>query len=127
MNKVKFPDVENKYNNNKEKGILYIVMFHPLLKSLGSTLNKNYLLRMNDEAKKVFSLRPMVLFHSARKLISYLVQAKLYHVERKFVHTNMIVIGVRCVKAFLKQIHLHVVIMLLLIKQIINLIVMKNA
>ena len=125
MNKVKFPDVENKYNNNKEKGILYVVTFHPLLKSLGSTLNKNYFLRMN-EVKKVFSLRPMVSFRSARKLSSYLVRVKLYPVERKLVHTNVIVIGVRCVKVFLKQIHLHVVIMVLLIKQI-NLIVMKNA
>ena len=62
MNKVKFPDVENKYNNNKEKGILYVVTFHPLLKSLGSTLNKNYLLRMNDEVKKVFKRDPW--FHS---------------------------------------------------------------
>ena len=68
----------------------------------------------------------MVSFRSARKLSSYLVRAKLYPVERKLVHTNVIVIGVRCVKAFLKQIHLHVVIMVLLIKQI-NLIVMKNA
>ena len=126
MNEVKFPDVENKFNNNKEKGTIYVVTFHPLLKSLGSTLNKNYLLWMNDEVKKVFSLRPMVSFRSARKLSSYLVQAKLYPVERKLVHTNVIVIGVRCVKAFLKQIHLHVVIMVLLIKQI-NLIVMKNA
>ena len=38
---------------------------------------------MNDEVKKVFSLRPMVSFRSARKLSSYLVWAKLYPVERK--------------------------------------------
>ena len=48
MNKVKFPYVENKYNN-KEKGIPFVVTFHPLLKSLGSILNKNYhLLQMNE-------------------------------------------------------------------------------
>ena len=83
MNKVKFPFVENK-NNKKKKGIPFVVMFHPLLKSLGSILNKNYyLLQMNDEVKKVFSLRPMVSFRSARKLSSYLVRAKLYPVERK--------------------------------------------
>ena len=57
INKVKFPYVENKYNNNKEKGIAFVVMFYPLLKSLGSTFNKNcYLLQMNDQVKKVFSL-----------------------------------------------------------------------
>ena len=55
--KVKFPYVENKYNNNKEEGIAFVVMFYPLLKSLGSILNKNYyLLQVNDEVKKVFSL-----------------------------------------------------------------------
>ena len=74
MNKVKFPHVENKYNNNKEKAISFIVTFHALLKSLGSFLNKNYyLLQMNDEVKNVFPLRPMVSFRSARKLSSYLV------------------------------------------------------
>ena len=63
MNKVKFPFVESKNNNKKEKGIPFVVTFHPLLKSLGSILNKNYyLLQMNDEAKKVFSLRSW--FHS---------------------------------------------------------------
>ena len=84
MNKVKFPFVGNKNNNKKEKGIPFVVTFHPLLKSLGSILNKNYyLLQMNDEVKKVLSLRPMVSFRSARKLSSYLVRAKLYPVERK--------------------------------------------
>ena len=68
MNKVKFPNVENKYSNNKEKGIPFSVTFHPLLKSSGSILNKNYLLQLNDEVKKVFSLQPMVSFRSARKL-----------------------------------------------------------
>ena len=49
INKVKFLYVENKYNNNKEKGIFFVVTFHPLLKSSGSILNKNYyLLHMND-------------------------------------------------------------------------------
>ena len=83
MNKVKFPYVENKYNN-KEKGIPFVVTFHPLLKSLGSIFNKNYyLLQMNDEVKKVFFFRPKVSFRSARKFISYPVRAKLYPVERK--------------------------------------------
>ena len=84
MNNVKFLYVENKYNDNKEKRIPFVVTFHPLLKSLGSILNKNYyLLQMNDKVKNVFSLRPMVSFRNARKLISYLVRAKLYPVERK--------------------------------------------
>ena len=38
---------------------------------------------MHDEVKKAFPLRSMVSFRSARKFSSYLVQAKLYHVEKK--------------------------------------------
>ena len=37
---------------------------------------------MNEEAKKVFTLRPMISLRSARKLSSYLVRAKLYSTER---------------------------------------------
>ena len=42
MSKVIFPYVENKYINIKEKRIPFVVTFQPLLKSLGSSLNKNY-------------------------------------------------------------------------------------
>ena len=85
MNKVIIPYFKNKYNNTKEKGRPFVLTFHPLLKSLGSILNKNYYLRqMNDKVKKFFTFRPMALFQSARKLSSYLVWAKLYPVERKF-------------------------------------------
>ena len=80
MSKVKFPYVENKYNN-KKKGIPFVVTFHLLLKSLGSIVNKNYYpLQMNDEVRKVFSLRPMVSFRSARKLSSYFLRAIPLHV-----------------------------------------------
>ena len=83
MNKVKFSYVKNKYNN-KEKGIPFVVTIHSLLNSLGSIVNKNYyLLQMNDVVGKVFSLRPIVSFRSARKLSSYLVRTELYPVERK--------------------------------------------
>ena len=51
---------------------------------MGGILNKNYyLLQMNDEVKKVFTLRSMVSFRGTRRLSSYLVRAKLYPVERK--------------------------------------------
>ena len=54
MDKVQFPYVENKYSNSKEKRLTFVVTFHPLLKSLGSILNKNYfLLEIDDEVKKV--------------------------------------------------------------------------
>ena len=38
---------------------------------------------MNKEVWKTFSLFPMVSFRRARKLSSYLVQAKLYPLQRK--------------------------------------------
>ena len=37
---------------------------------------------MNEEARKVFAPGPMISFHIARKLSSYLVRAKLYPIER---------------------------------------------
>ena len=37
---------------------------------------------MNEDVKNVFTLPPMIYFHSARKLSSYLVRAKLYPLER---------------------------------------------
>ena len=85
MNKVKFSFIDsNNRNRTNRKGIPFVVTFHPLLKCLGNILHKNfYLLQMNEEVKKVFSLRPMVSFRSARKLSSYLVRAKLYPLDRK--------------------------------------------
>ena len=37
---------------------------------------------MNNEVKKVFTLKPIISFRSARKMSSYLVRAKLYPKER---------------------------------------------
>ena len=37
---------------------------------------------MDEEVKKVFYPRPMVSFRSARKVSSYLVEAKVYPLER---------------------------------------------
>ena len=37
---------------------------------------------MNDDVKRVFTPKPMVLFRSSRKISSYLVRAKLYPIER---------------------------------------------
>ena len=37
---------------------------------------------MNEEVKSVFTPAPMISFHSARKLSSYIVRAKLYPLKR---------------------------------------------
>ena len=87
MNKVKFSNLRLKSNdkNHKMKGIPLVVWYHPLLKFLSGIIDKNLsTLYMDKEVKKVFTLRSMVSFHrhSARKLSSYLIRAKLYPLER---------------------------------------------
>ena len=42
-----------------------------------------HLLYQDESVKQVFTPPPMVSYHSARKLSSYLVRAKLYPLERK--------------------------------------------
>ena len=37
---------------------------------------------MNNEVKKVFTPKPMISFHSARKISSYLIRGKLHPEER---------------------------------------------
>ena len=82
LGKVKF---SNKVGNKqrKEKGIHFVVTYHPILKNIGNIIRKNlYLLYVNEQAKNVFTPGPMISFRSARKLSSYLVRAKLYPIER---------------------------------------------
>ena len=43
---------------------------------------------MNEELKHLFIPGPMVSFRSSRKIISYLVRAKLYPVERSVGYFN---------------------------------------
>ena len=75
----------NKVGNKqrKEKGIHFVVTYHPILKNVCNIIRKNlYLLYMNEEAKKVFIPGTMISFRGAWKLSSYLVRAKLYPIER---------------------------------------------
>ena len=83
MSKVKFNGVCKRSNNRQEKGIPFVVTFHPKLKVLQNIINKHLcLLYMNDEVKRVFTPKPMVSYRSSRKISSYLVRAKLYPIER---------------------------------------------
>ena len=64
------------------KGVPFVLMCHPLFKSMGKIINKNLnLMYMNNEVKKIFTPKPMVSFRSARKMSSYFVRAKLYPEE----------------------------------------------
>ena len=68
----------------REKGVPFVVTYHPILNSLSKIIRDiMYLFNMNEEVRKTFSPGPMVLFRSARKLISHLVRAKLYPLQRK--------------------------------------------
>ena len=69
--------------HKSKKGILLVITFHPLLKSLSKIISKNlYLLYMDEKVMRVFTPGLMVLFRFSGKLISYLVTAKLFPIER---------------------------------------------
>ena len=61
---------------------------------------------MNDELKKVFQPGPMVPFRRPSNLITYLVRANMYPMERKKDLVNVRVTGVRYVSMYLKWKHL---------------------
>ena len=83
MKKVRFSEQGQK-SKRAEKGVPFVVTYHPLLSKLSSIIHRNlYLLYMNQEVKNVFSPGPIVSYRSARKISSYLVRAKLYRLERK--------------------------------------------
>ena len=71
-------------SSNKNKGVAFVLTYHPLLEKVNYIIRKHiHLLYMNEEVKKVFQPGPMVSFRSPRNLSSYLVRAKLYPMERK--------------------------------------------
>ena len=83
MKKVRFFPA-NLQNKKREKGVPFVVTYHPILNSLGKIIRDNmYLLNMNEKVRKTFSPGPMVSFRSAQKLGGYLVWAKLYPSQRK--------------------------------------------
>ena len=83
MKKIRFSEQGQK-SKKVEKGVPFVVTFHPLLSKLSSIIHRNlYLLYMNQEVKNAFTPGPIVSYRSARKISSYLVRAKLYPLERK--------------------------------------------
>ena len=74
----------NLQNKKFEKGVPFVVTYHPILNSLSKIIRDNiYLLNINEEVRKTFSSGPIVSFQSARKLGLYLVCTKLYPLQRK--------------------------------------------
>ena len=64
------------------KGVPLVATYHPQLRKIGQAINQNfYLLKMNEETKKLFSPRLIVSCRSRCKIITYLVRAKLYPLD----------------------------------------------
>ena len=83
MKKVRFAEQDQK-SKKVEKGVPFVVTYHPLLSKLSSLIHRNlYLLYINQEVKNIFTSGPIVSYRNARKINSYLVIAKLYPLERK--------------------------------------------
>ena len=82
MGKVKFSGY-TKRNKREKKGVPFVITYHPSLRNTGRLISQNlYILCMNEDVKREFTPAPMISFHSARKLSSYLVRAKLYPLQR---------------------------------------------
>ena len=78
-----FVKIKNKSGINKNKGVPFVVTYHPELKNLGKIIKYNlYLLYMNGEVEKTFTPSPMISFCSSRKISSYIVRTKLLPLER---------------------------------------------
>ena len=83
MKKVKSSKISSTRKDNT-KLVPLVVTYHPSFKNINQIINRNlHLLYMDQEVKKVFTAKPMVLIRSTRKMSSYLVRAKLYLLERK--------------------------------------------
>ena len=73
----------SEYRKTKRGRLLKVVPFvmadHPISTSIKKVILKYLdLLYIDKEVKRVFILKPMISFRSARKVSSYLVRAKLY-------------------------------------------------
>ena len=68
ISKVKFVGQKVFHRTKVEKGVLLVVIYHPLLDSIGKIIYDNlYLLYMNEELKHLFTTGLMVSFRRSRK------------------------------------------------------------
>ena len=84
MEKVKFGHRLKAGSKQAGVGVPFVITYHSKLKKKVQIMKKlEHLLYEEESVKQVFTPPPMVSYHSARKLSSYLVHAKLYPLERK--------------------------------------------
>ena len=83
MNKEIFGENKKK-NDSSNEGVLFVVTFYPMLKSLGKVIQDNlYLWHMDKEIKKTFIPEAVILFSTTCNISSYLVSGKLCPLDRK--------------------------------------------
>ena len=84
MGKIKFAQRLKAGSKQAGFGVPFVITYHPKLKKIAQIMKKlEHLLYQDESVKGVFTPLPMVSYRSARRLISYLVRAKIYHIERK--------------------------------------------
>ena len=95
-------------SKNVEKVVPLFVTYHTLFNKLPSiTYMDLYLLYMNQEVKNVFTTGPIVSFRCARKISSYLVRAKLYHLGRKVDSKKLLSIKVWILLRYWRNWHIY--------------------
>ena len=84
MNKeVRFNKQNSNTKQSKSKGVTFVVIYYPSLKSLQSLISKILnILYLDENVKEGFMPGSMLTFRSSKKLTSYLVRAKLYPLKR---------------------------------------------
>ena len=82
MKKVDFSK-QGQISKKDEKGVAFVVTYHPLLNKLTCVTHRNlYLLYMNLDVKNGFTPGSIVSFKSTGKISTYLVSASLYPFQR---------------------------------------------
>ena len=66
------------------KAVLLVVTYYPSFNRLNMIIkDKPYLMHIDKEVKKTFSINSTLSFRSARKLNTYVVLTKIYTIEKK--------------------------------------------
>lgn len=86
ISKVKFDFnlARDKVRNELVKVVPLVATYHPSFIRLSKIIKyKPYLLHKDKEVKKTFPIKPTASFKSPRKFSTYLMQTKMYSLERK--------------------------------------------
>ena len=83
LGKVKFSQSSVR-DNKRDKGVRLVARYHPLFQNIDRIFHRHLnLIYTDQEVERVFTSGPMASFGSARKIRSYLAQAKSCPLERR--------------------------------------------